>query len=445
MDEAIPFIPEVYTGLEDRSEELEELSDKDIRIRFYQAMAAVDPDDPDLVAQLCEAIASVMFDLCAIHLYTADGGLALVSAYDVNEVLGARVQELFADDLVGLKLAPRHLAALERIGVTELSDGAQFESRTDPSLRLRAHSLLVSRLQTSRGEPFGTIVTARHATTRPYDDADRALLQWIASHVTMKLETGRLHRDLRAKNQQLQQKAEALGRAVRVRDEFIGAAAHELKTPLSTLALQVEIVRRELAALPLEAAMGLERNVEAMRRQVDRLNRLVGRLLDTTQLTEGELALELREVDLLPLTQEVVERFRPLAEQSGLFLALQATSVIGTWDADRLDQVISNLLSNAIKYSRDGEIRIVVEEQDGLAIIRVSDDGIGVPEQSIERIFNRFERASNAERTAGLGLGLWIANQIVRRLGGTIAVHSGMMGGSTFEVALPLAIDQLSR
>lgn len=435
-----PLFPNACAGLEDHSEELDELSERDRQTRLYRAMAKIDSEDPALVGRLCEVVATAVFDLCAIHLRAAGGATRLVWAHDVNPTLGARIRALIADDLER-HLTDMELRLLNRDGVVE------FQNMTlrgaDPRVELNAHSVLVLRLPATNGVSLGTLMVARHATSRAFTATDLALLQWIASTMGMKLETNRLRRDLRNKNRalskstaELRSKAEALTDAVRARDDFIAAAAHELKTPLSTLDLQTEIVRRAISDQLPDG--DLQHNVDAMQRQVHRLNRLVSRLLDTSQLKAGQLTLEYELVGLHELGADVVERFRRPAEQQGIELAFHATPVCGYWDADRLDQVMSNLLSNALKYTKRGRIEVSISRTAESAVIDVRDDGDGIPMADIKRIFEQFERGPNAARQSGLGLGLWIASHIVQRLGGSITVHSEPGVGSRFEVVLPI-------
>lgn len=438
-DQAVPLIPHSEIGLEDRSEELNELSEADIRIRFYQAMATIDEDRPGLVHRLCEAIATVMYDFCAIHLRTRQGDVDLVAAYDANTTLGGGIQEVLA---VGQVIPSDVLEQAAQFGrTTFVQDGAHsmsFVNPQDPMRRVGVHSVIVCPLKTTRGELFGALSVGRHATSRSYDEADRALLEWIASHVSMKLETARLHRDLKRTNRKLFEKAEQLSEAVRVRDIFLATASHELKTPLSTLALQVEILRRGLDGNPGELALALSNNVEAIGRQVDRLNRLVSQLLDVSLLSEGRLDLEREEVDLYAIVLEVVSRFQLEASRRSLDITVEGAPVRGLWDPSRVDQIVANLLSNAIKYSERGEVTLRVSTDGDRAVLTVRDEGVGIAPDALARIFGRFERGDGSSKADGLGLGLWIVSQIVERLDGSISVQSTPGVGTKFDVRLPI-------
>jgi signal transduction histidine kinase len=229
-------------------------------------------------------------------------------------------------------------------------------------------------------------------------------------------------------------------RAVEQRDEFLSAAAHELRTPLAAMKLQIQSLQRDLGrAQPGEdnsARLGTK--AAAVARQVQRLEVLVTDLLDLSRLTAGKLALRLEEFDLLELIGEVRERVGDELARVGSTISVQAQGPIrGQWDRARLDQVLSNFLSNAIKYGRGGPIDILAIADGPRVRLAVRDRGIGIPLEDQARIFERFERAATGRNYSGFGVGLWICKQIVDALGGVIRVESQPGQGSTFEVILP--------
>ncbi|MBF5046271.1 MULTISPECIES: ATP-binding protein [Myxococcaceae] len=232
----------------------------------------------------------------------------------------------------------------------------------------------------------------------------------------------------------------ALHEAVRTRDEFLSIASHELRTPLSTLALQASGLLRALRPEPggedgeLSRARLLKK-AESLHRQVGRLEALVSGLLDVSRLSSGKLELQTEEVDLRELAGELVER---MGEASGGRLRLSApVSVVGHWDRLRLEQVLTNLVTNALRYGRDRPVEVRVEGTPAVARLQVRDEGIGIPEEALERIFGRFERAASGRNYGGLGLGLWLTRQLVEAMQGSIHVQSRPDVGSTFTVELP--------
>jgi PAS domain S-box-containing protein len=227
--------------------------------------------------------------------------------------------------------------------------------------------------------------------------------------------------------------------AVRVRDEFIAIATHELRTPLTTLRLQTDSLAHLLRAgrLDEERARG---KLELVRRQIDRLDALVGDLVDVTRLTAGRLELSAEPFDLGELAREVGQRFADELARAGCELVLECErELVGSWDRFRIDQVITNLVTNAMKYGRGKPIEIAVRRRDGKAELSVRDQGVGIAQADQGRIFEQFERASSGRLVGGLGLGLWIAHRIVSASGGSIAVESALGAGARFTVTLPLA------
>jgi signal transduction histidine kinase len=231
----------------------------------------------------------------------------------------------------------------------------------------------------------------------------------------------------------------SLQEAIEARDEFLSVASHELKTPLTALQLMVEGLLRSGARGALELSPALGEKLVAIGRQGRRLSLLVNDLLDVSRIRAGRLDLRLEPVDLAQVARETAERFGPEAAQAGCELRVSGDGpVVGPWDRLRLEQVAGNLLSNAIKYGTGKPVEIGVRRDGPWGLLSVADRGIGVAPEEQQRIFDRFERAVPARHFGGLGLGLWIAREIVTRLGGTVWVESRPGQGATFTVRLPL-------
>jgi signal transduction histidine kinase len=223
----------------------------------------------------------------------------------------------------------------------------------------------------------------------------------------------------------------------------MSVASHELRTPLTSLSLYVDRLLgrkpEDLENLPPER---LRLTLTRARSQVYRLNGLVESLLDVSRIKAGRLQLEPEEMDLVELAREIVARFTEQLPADGEFITLQAPeAIVGRWDRARLEQVLTNLLDNALKYGRNAPVTVELETEGAMAVLRVKDTGIGISPEKIERIFDRFERATTQRMYGGLGLGLYIARQIVEAHAGTIRVHSTLGVGSEFVVELPLAIE----
>jgi signal transduction histidine kinase len=228
--------------------------------------------------------------------------------------------------------------------------------------------------------------------------------------------------------------------AISARDDFLAVASHELRTPLTTLSLQLETLatsfRRGMGSAPDPT---LEERLQRLRRQVARLTDLVAEMLDVSRITSGKISIQEETVNLGQLTREVSDRFEDELARRNTRLTLDAgDSIIGVWDASRLDQVLSNLLSNAIKYGDGKPIEVTAWSADGWAHVSVADRGIGISKDDQDKIFAPFSRAVSSRHISGLGLGLWIAQQIVRSSGGRIRVESKLGSGSRFTIDLPL-------
>lgn len=233
-----------------------------------------------------------------------------------------------------------------------------------------------------------------------------------------------------------------LVKAIRARDEFLSIASHELKTPLTSLMMQVQFRQRALAAgdTSVFAPAGLARMVAGDVRQVDRLTRLVDDMLDVSRISSGRFTLAIGEsVDLTTVVRDVLERSAAVLAAAGCSVAIDAPTspVMGRWDRARLEQVVLNLLTNAMKYGRGRPIHCSVRATSQRASFAIRDEGLGIAPQDQERIFEVFERAISANEVSGLGLGLYIARRIVEAHGGSIGVVSELGHGATFTVELP--------
>ncbi len=231
-----------------------------------------------------------------------------------------------------------------------------------------------------------------------------------------------------------------LREAVRLRDEFLSVASHELKTPLTPLALRLQLMSQGMEADEPDLER-LRAHVKTAQGQVRRLGGLVDSLLDVTRITGGRLTLRREEgVNLAALVRDVAASFAEQAARVGSPLELSVPArVVGHWDVLRLEQVVTNLLSNALKFGAGGTIHLSVTQEEGQARLSVRDEGIGMSAEVLARIFGRFERGVSERHYGGLGLGLYISRQVVQALGGHIHVESAPGRGSTFTVELPCA------
>ena len=219
--------------------------------------------------------------------------------------------------------------------------------------------------------------------------------------------------------------------ALHIREEFLWVASHELRTPLAVMSLQLQQLRRLIDRGETEARLRPE--IVTALKQVDRLDGLIEGLLDASRVARGKLVLELDEVDLAQLVATVVERLDGARGQ----VTVNVPPIHGRWDRVRVDRMLTSLVTNALKYGPGQPVQIVATEHDDRVTIEVHDEGIGLSAGDLERIFEKFERAVPSAHYGGLGLGLFIARQIVEAHGGQIEVESTPGAGATFRVTLP--------
>jgi signal transduction histidine kinase len=233
-----------------------------------------------------------------------------------------------------------------------------------------------------------------------------------------------------------EERTKELEAALKVRDELLSVAAHELRTPLGSLRLYIDgLVRSSERGTLTGAELALR--LKQAGNQIDRLEALLNNLLDFSRVRSGRLSLVLEPLELAGLAGSVADRFRDEFTRHGRVLEVHATGAVwGDWDRLRLEQVLTNLLSNALKHAPRSPVRVlVVAENDHQARLIVADQGPGILPEERARIFERFTQLPSTG--GGLGIGLWIVAQIVEALGGTIRIESEVGRGASFIVELP--------
>jgi len=248
-------------------------------------------------------------------------------------------------------------------------------------------------------------------------------------------------REQEALLKELQSTQNELEHAVRMRDDFMSIVSHEVRTPLNGLILETQLRKLHLAKGNV-AAFTLDKlsaMVDRDERQIKSLIRLVEDMLDVSRIRTGKLSIRPSRFDLVQLVSNLLESFSAQISNAESTLSFTAEGpVMGTWDEFRIEQVVVNLLTNALRYGSHNPIDVRVYCEGGQARVDVLDHGIGVSEENQKRIFQQFERVSANHVIAGLGLGLFISEQIVAAHGGSISIDSEEGKGSLFRVSLPL-------
>lgn len=330
--------------------------------------------------------------------------------------------------------------------------------RSDPATAKVPFMLL-----TSLGDPLDVLralaAGADNFATKPYRDADilARVQRLISGHIANESGELRIHSELiavtasrqtmlevlfsaledaSARNAELEASRAALERASAARDEMLGIVAHELRAPITSLALRAQLAsRKKSAAWPVEATS----MIEGVERSTSRMLRIIGDLLQVTQLEAGSFAIDAQMGDLAEVAREVVARATGAHPEFSIQL-VSPEHVLLRCDAARIEQVLINLVGNAIKYS--GERRRVTVEMvrsETSITTRVSDSGIGIPPEQLPRVFERFYRTQEGKQAAaGTGLGLYVSRRLVELHGGTIHAESTPGEGSTFTFTLPV-------
>jgi signal transduction histidine kinase len=276
-----------------------------------------------------------------------------------------------------------------------------------------------------RGRTLGLLTMLREPVRGPFSAADRALAEDFVRRAALAVDNARLYDEAQE--------------AVRRRDEFLAMLAHELRNPLAPIRNALELMRLKC---PDEPELTWARN--AVERQVAHMTRLVDGLLDVSRITRGKIPLTLEPVRLAEMVAHAVETSRPLIESRRHRLELSAPADAGTVEGDftRLAQVLSNLLNNAAKYTEEGGlIRLSVERAGDEVLLRVADNGAGIPAEMLPHIFDLFTQVdATLERSqGGLGVGLTLVRSVVQMHGGSVMAFSAGRGrGSEFVVRLPL-------
>jgi signal transduction histidine kinase len=260
-----------------------------------------------------------------------------------------------------------------------------------------------------------------------FSSDDLALAQLLADQAAVVLESRWLIDEAA--------RVQAVEDAAKLKEDFVSAAAHDLKTPLTTLLGQAQILEVRFARDPALAAH--QPAIGRIAREARRLSALVDDLLDASRIEDGKLDVRRELIDVGAVVRRVVERNRPEKER----IVVDALERLpGTFDPRRIEQLVDNLVENGLKYS-DEDSPVEVHAWHDMTAIRISvrDHGIGIPATDLPHVFDRFHRAANvdARRYAGIGLGLYICRGIAREHGGRIWVESTVGEGSTFHVALP--------
>lgn len=403
------------------------LSDSIARLRLLAEASqqlASSLDTPTIVEHLSQLIVPALADWCAIDLRDADGAMERLAAYgDPTPAASADLEAYWPLDADADHGVPEALrAGRVRVYPEALLDAPDLRARWDALGLTAALAIPLS----VRERTLGGITLVMAHSRRTYDAATLVLAGELAQRAAIALDNSYLFHQAQE--------------AIRVRDEFLAVASHEFKNPLTTLLGNAQLLERRLQRAE-NASDRDRRSVTAMVAQAERLTRMVSSLLDVSRLQSGRFALQWQEVEVRELLRRLVDEIGPTLTNHKLLYRADAEPLVISGDDLRLYEVFQNLLQNAIKYSPEGgPITIEAARSRSWATVAVRDEGIGIPQDSLPHLGRRYYRATNAyeQRLGGVGLGLYVVNQIIALHGGSIEVTSREGEGSTFTVRLPL-------
>jgi predicted ATPase/signal transduction histidine kinase len=385
-------------------------------------------DSSQIFDRLTRLLVPELADWCVIDVLDDARNIHRVAARHVDpqkEGLVREVRERQGPDWDSPQPPSSVLRSGAPLLMADITDDLIRASARDPANLRTVRALgvrsAVSVPMIARGRTVGVITCCLSDTTRRYGPADLTVAQEMAHRAALAIDNARLVRKAHD--------------AVRVREDFLSVAAHELHTPITSLHLMMQALQR--GGVPVTAET-VHQTFAVADRQVRRLIKLIDELLDVSRIEAHRFPLECESVDLAVLVRDVAERFADDASRAGSSVSVDASEpAVGRWDATRLEQVVSNLLSNAIKFGDGRAIEIVVTCAQDEARLAIRDHGIGVPPERLPHIFERFERGVSSRQYGGLGLGLYIVRSIVDSMGGVVRCEPTTGGGSTFIVVLP--------
>ena len=389
------------------------------------ALSAVSLDD--LLHALLDRISALLqVDTVAVLLVSDDdpGTLVARAAKGLEAAVAQGVRLPVGRGFAGRVVHERRPVVLDDVAQAEV---------LNPILR-------ASGVRSLLGVPLlveGRVVGVLHVgmlQSRQFGDDEIQMLQVVADRVALTIEHTRLVEAARVARVE----AEVAAAQLQAQDEFLAVAAHELKTPITSIKTAAQLLLRRYARQGMPDPQQAQRGLQTIERGIDRLTRLVTLLLESVRLQAGRLQLERKLTNLTQLVQQAVAQAQAQTEQHQLVVAPGA-EVWAEVDALRLEQVVRNLLENAIKFSPGGgRIDISVQRVPGDRVeLAVRDRGLGVAPEHRSHLFERFYQAHGSSHQSGLGLGLYISRGIVAQHGGTIRAEFPADGGTRMVVTLP--------
>lgn len=386
-----------------------------------------------------ELIVSHFADWSYITLSDKNGELSALTAATTPESKEfMKIFENFKSDITSPHGIPRALREGRSILYTHLTD-EDFNTEGEAWPKLGTKDIEFVRVirklglksymaipMIVRGEALGGLIVASSKEGRHYTQSDLELMDEIGRSCAMAIDNTMLYRDAQE--------------SIQNREDFISVASHELRTPLTSLQMRVDLLARIMTKSELSEELGAKVKpiISEIQPDIRKFSKLIETLLDISKLRANKLHLNLQQMNISKVVQEEVNRLKQEfdLQQSPLNIYIQE-DLFGMCDPIRLQQVVSNLLANALKFGNKKPVEFEMIGHTDRISITVRDYGMGVSSEDKTRIFKPFERAVSDKNFGGLGLGLYISQQIIEGHGGTILVESTLGVGSSFIVELP--------
>jgi PAS domain S-box-containing protein len=398
--------------------------------------------DPVWVTQaIAERMAEVLGDWAAVILKTnGSNELRVASIYHRDMAsLGLAWSYIYrqpltvGEGLIGQVVSTGYPSLTSNLAAPSTPS---HESSTYHAVQMKLASLLILPLRTRR-EILGAVVIAAHDPDRQMNDEKLALAEELAERAALAAENAKLYTD----QVEARRKVEDLSR---LKDEFLSIASHELRTPVTSIKGYTQLAKTLIMENDLATS---EEYLDVALDQIDRMSRLILELLDVSRIETGRLEIRREPIAWSTFVRDIVHRHHTAVSDRRFHVDVPDEEDRVSGDRDRLQQVLGNLLENAVKYSPDGsEIDVTVRSEGDRIVTSVCDRGMGIPNDELALVFERFHRGRQVSSTnyGGLGLGLYITKQIVERHGGSIWVESREGVGTTFHFALPVSTAEVA-
>jgi PAS domain S-box-containing protein len=370
-------------------------------------------------------------DWCSVDMRTEEGIQQLVVAHvDPEKVKWAKeLNQKNPPDPQALTGLPNVLRTGKAEFYPEISDSLLVASARNEEELTLARTIGFSSVMTVplliQGEAIGAITFVTSESGRHYTQADLSMAEELASRAALAIQNARLYSEAQ--------------KAIGIRDDFISIASHELRTPITTLKMYTQVLQKQQSKKS-EVDGSLTHALARMDAQLNKLNGLISDLLNVSKIELGRLEFQEEWFNLDEVVREACEAIQQTTTKHTI--RIEGSITCPVWgDKDRVGQVVTNLLTNAIKYSPQAhEVFVQMHSEQEAAVVSVQDFGIGIDDEHLSKIFTRFYRVSDPEEKTfpGLGIGLYLSLEIIKRHSGNLTVASEKGKGSVFSFSLPI-------